>query len=243
MQRPLCLSIVAFCTSGCGGPADVPISPDLSALLAEYERPTAQLDATAAGAALAMLPPLERLGAAFRAGRFTLDEVAPLTEPALPNNSLRVQGSITVTAVCPGALSEPVLDPALNGTFVLTLGVFENLIQRGIGGQANRCVLRGEVLDQDVRVEIDGPVAFDVGRDLGLGQGFSGNLLARFASVNVAGLQLSDVSARFTEGHVEHVFRLRGESLVAALAPTGVTIRDARGLWLCLDSQTTCAPE
>jgi hypothetical protein len=228
-----------LCTLACGGPSDVPSTPDLSQLVVDYQNPTAELDAARAREALAELPDLERLAAAFRAGRFAADDVGPATEQNQPANGLRVQGSIRLTARCPGELSEPVLDPAVNGTVSLTLAVADSRIKRGIGGLAEGCVLRETVLGETVRVELDGPIAFDLGSDIGLGSPLSGNLLVQFEGVNVAGQEFAKVSARFTDGRVEHLFtRNDGRTIVAAVGPSGVTIRDGRGLWLCLDTQT-----
>lgn len=242
MRRRVCSSIFALCTLGCGGPADIPSTPDLTELTEAYERPTALLDAPAVQAALATMPPLAELAAGFRAGRFPADDLDTASEPARHAGSLRIQGSIRVTFRCPGALSEPSFDPALNGSVSLTLAIAENRIRRTFGGTAERCIVHHEILGERVRIEIDGIVAFDVGRDLGLGEGFSGNLLANFERLNVAGRDFQDVSARFTEGRLEHLFTFDGGTFVASLSDSGVTIRDGRGIWLCLETQT-CAEQ
>lgn len=242
-MRPLvCSSIAAFCTWGCGGAADIPNTPDLSELIAGYQNPTAQLDAPMAQTALTTFPPLDRLAAGFRAGRFPADDVADASDPSRPPSAVRVQGSINVTARCPGELSEPAFDPALNGTLSFTLGVAENRVLRGIGGDADHCVLHETILGKAVRVELDGSVAFDLGRDFRLGEGFSGTLLARFDSVTVADTEFKNVTARFVDGRVEHLFSLDGGTVIASLSEAGVTIRDRRGLWLCLETQT-CAEQ
>lgn len=210
--------------------------------MAAYEQPTAELDAPGVQAALATMPPLTQLAAGFRAGRFPADDVDTASEPSNPGGSLRVQGSIRVTFRCPGALGEPIFDPALNGSVSLTIAVAQNRIRRTFGGAAERCILHQELLGQSVQVELDGEVVFDVGRDLGLGEGFSGDLFAKFAQLTVAGRQFQNVTGRFQDGRLEHLITLDGGTIVASLGEAGITIRDGRGVWLCLEAQT-CAEQ
>jgi len=237
--------IVALGAFGCSGPADIPDTPDLRSLLSNYDRPTADLDQTSAVEALHGFPQLEQLDAAFLASQLPVDSLKDLASPAATDtgSGVRVQGSISATLRCPGDLDTPVLDPAVNGSVTITLAVANNRIRRSFGGRANACVLRGNALGQSVRVKIDGPIAFDLGGDIGLGARWSGTLLMRIeGDLEVANaFTLHDASARYSDGRWEHLFALKdGSTIVAAVAPTGVSIRDARGLWLCLDSRA-CA--
>lgn len=247
------MSRLAYCwllplaTLACAGPADIPETPDLSVLVAEYEQPDADLDDTTVSAALQELPPLDELSAGFAASQKPVDDAGAASVPAEQQESssdINLQGSIKVTVRCPGDLAEPVLDPAVNGTFSLTLAVARNRIRRTIGGRAEGCVLRGTLRNLSARVVLDGDVAIDFGRDIGLGQGWSRSLLiAVRGKVDVGGQSFENLSARISEGRIEHLFvRDDGSMFVASLAPNGISIRDRQGIWLCAEVGT-CARE
>jgi len=243
-----CLGALSCVAIGCSGPAEIPATPDLSALRARYDSPSALIDfASDASDLLAEAPPLERLAAAFRALRVATDGVDEASADATPpNSSIRVQGSIHVTVRCPGAEASPVYDPATNGTISLTLAVAENAIRRDIGGLASQCVLRGvvPVVDLPFRVGINGVIALDLGRDLSFRNRWTGKLLLSLDGVfDVEGLEMTNPTARFDDGQFEHLFQRRdGSTVILSLSRDGIRLRDRDGYWFCSDRQS-CARE
>src|SRR6187399_2212057 len=115
----------------CSGRADIPDTPDLTYLQEEFNHPTAALDETSVGEAIKEMPSLRELAAAFRAaGRRTPRDIQTGGSETTSGSRLSIQGSIHVTARCPGALGTPEFGP--NGSVSMTLGVQQNLIKRGI---------------------------------------------------------------------------------------------------------------
>ena len=53
--------------TACSGAAEIPDTPDLTALQVEYDNPSATLDATTVQETLEEIPPLDALAAGFRA--------------------------------------------------------------------------------------------------------------------------------------------------------------------------------
>jgi hypothetical protein len=160
---------LAVGVSACSAPSDVPNTPDLSELISRYNDPTGVLDPDSADSALAEMPQLGRLAAGLRASGYatnTVDEAGRSSSRKDKDNSLDIQGSIHINIRCPGELEDPLYDAGTNGTLDVTVGVDESRIQRGVGGRATGCVLRGDDDGVPIRVEVDGPFAFDLGRDL-----------------------------------------------------------------------------
>jgi len=224
----------------CSGAAEIPDTPDLQDLAEAYESPTAALDATTVVSTLNQMPKLSELVAAFRATGLTTDAVNESSADATSGSTknLRFQGGIHVTIRCPGELADPNYDA--NGSIALTLGVKENLIKRGIGGTADHCVLRGVQLGQPIRVEIDGPFALDLGRDLGLRQRWSGRLLMYMSgTISTPSLTLSRLSARWDQDQLEYLYEgTDGRTVVAVVTSDGqISIKDSGGNWGCSDNQ------
>ena len=192
----------------CSGAAEIPDTPDLTSVQREYARPSATLDADTIQEALEELPPLESLAAAFRASGYAttgLDDAGG-TASKKSGGAVSIQGSLRVNLRCPGQLDDPTYDAHSNGSLSLTIGVEDNRIKRGIGGTADHCVLRGRLLDLPVRVEIDGPIAMDLGHDVGLRARWSGTLLMFVrGSITVGDLFLYNLSARYTEERLEYL--------------------------------------
>jgi len=227
----------------CSGAADVPDTPDLRELAAQYEHPTAALDQTTVVSTLAQMPNLSELVAAFRAAGYATDGVNASSQDATngSTSNLRFQGGIHVTIRCPGELADPNYDA--NGSLSLTLGVQENLIKRGIGGTADHCVLRGVQLGQPIRVEIDGPFSLDLGKDLGLRQRWSGRLLMYMSgTISTPNLTLTRLSARWDQDQLEYLYQgTDGRTVIAVVTAQGqISIEDSGGKWGCSDNQT-CA--
>jgi hypothetical protein len=230
----------------CSGAADIPSTPDLSTLRARYDSPTAMLDTTKAADLISQAPPMSQLAAAFRTTTIAADRAGHAGDGAASQSSskIRIQGSIRVNLRCPGELAGPVYDAQTNGSISLTLAVADNHILRYVGGEAAGCVLRGDLADTSVRVGLDGPIDFDLGKDLGFREGWAGELLVRVqGELTINALSFRNLSARFTDSHFESLFTLSdGSYAVLEVAESGIIIRDQRGTWFCVDAQS-CTPQ
>jgi len=249
----LALAGVVLSTAACSGRADVPDTPDLSALLQSYERPTASLDVSTVTSALDSAPPLaqlQQLAAGVQAAKLVLNNVnyASTTSSTKTGSRLRVQGSLALKIRCPGERTQPNYDESVNGSISLTLAIADNSILRSIGGQANACVLSGTARGLSVRVELDGPVAFDLGGNIGLGQPWSGELLASLpGTLTVDTYEFQSVSARFTHDRFQYLLHLpdkdgTDQTVVLELSDSGITVREASGVWFCAEGES-CAKQ
>jgi hypothetical protein len=239
----MCCGIGLFTTLGCSGAADIPGTPDLRALISSYDQPDGELDATRAAAVLADAPPMPELAAGLRSTGLIASHVDDASADTAPNTGkgVRLQGSIQVEFRCPGELGTPDYDPSVNGSATLTIAVADTRIRRTFGGRADACVLKGDLGGLPARVELDGDIAFDLGHDIGIGQGWSGRLLAYLpGQLEIAGYTFRSVSARFTDKQLEHLIQLGdGTFVVLTLNASGLGVRDKDGTWYC-PSQTTC---
>ena len=239
---PVCL--LALGASACGGAADIPETPDLRELLQSYERPTAALDGSNVDAVLTLAPNLRELAAGFDAAKYLPKEVDYASSSTAPKTGsrLRLQGSVRLDIRCPGERSDPVYDEAVNGAVSLTIAVAESRILRSMGGEANNCVLQGTLQGVPVRIAIDGQIAFDLGSDIGIGQYWSGELLASLpGELRVGDYVFQSISARYTKGRFQHLVRLDDDStIVLELSNEGITVRDGSGVWFCAEGKS-CA--
>jgi len=230
----------------CGGAADVPNTPDLRALLASYDRPTASLDVSTVTDALNSVPNFRELAAGIEAAKYIMGDVdyASRTPNSKTGQRIRLQGSIGLQIRCPGERTDPVYDESINGSLDLTLAVSDNKILRSMAGHAKACVLQGTLRGQPARIEIEGEVAFDLGGDVGLGQPWGGELLASLpGELVVAGYTFKSISGRLHAGRFQHLVKLPNDStIVLELSESGVTIRDASGVWFCAEGES-CAKQ
>lgn len=243
-MRPQLLAccLVAIGTAACGGAADIPDTPDLRAVLASYDRPTASLDVTGVTDALRMVPNFEELAAGIEAARYVVGDVdyagrTPSTKTG--GGRVRLQGSLGLEIRCPGERSDPVYDESLNGSLSLTLAVADNKIRRSMAGKANACVLQGTLRGFPARIELDGEVAFDLGGDIGLGQPWGGELLAVLpGELKVGDYSFQSISGRLHGGRFQHLVSLPGGgTIVLELSDGGITVRDATGVWFCAEGE------
>jgi hypothetical protein len=236
----------ALGTVACSGAADIPDTPDLRPLLQSYERPTAVLDASTVATALDSTPNLKELAAGVQAAGYIMDDVdrASSTSSSKSGSRLRLQGSLGLKVRCPGQLGTPVYDESINGSVSLTLAVAENAIRRSFGGAAKACILQGTLRGLVARIELDGDMAFDVGRDIGIGQGWSGELLASLpGKIIVDDYVFESISGRLTQGRFQNLVRLNdGSTAVLELSDDGITVRDSSGVWFCAEGQP-CAKQ
>jgi hypothetical protein len=244
--RWLVLYLLALATPACGGAADIPETPDLRELLQNYQRPTAALDGSNVDAVLNRAPNLKELAAGFDAAKYIPSEVDYASNSTSPKTGsrLRLQGSLKLDVRCPGERLDPVYDEQVNGSVSLTIAVANNRILRSMGGDARACVLQSSIQGVLVRTVIDGPIAFDLGNDIGIGQYWSGELLASLpGELRVGDYVFESVSARFTQGRFQHLVRLEdGSTVVLELSREGVTIRDGAGVWVCAEGLSCAKP-
>ena len=236
--------LVALSAVACGGAADIPATPDLRELLGSYERPTASLDGSNVDAVLNRAPNLKQLASGLQAAKYLVGEIDYASKSTAPKTGsrLRLQGSLNMQIRCPGERSDPVYDEQLNGSVSLQVAVAENRILRSMGGEAKACVLQGTLQGLAARIVLDGEIAFDLGGDIGIGQYWSGELLASLpGELRVGDYVFQSVSARFKGGVFQHLVRLDDEStIVLELSADGITVRDGSGVWFCLEGQS-CA--
>jgi hypothetical protein len=241
----LCPALLSLAAVGCGGAADIPPTPDVRALLASYDAPDGELDATRAGMVIADAPPMPELAAGLRATGFIADDVNTASHDSEPQTGagVRLQGSVRLQIRCPGDLGTPNYDPSVNGSASITIAVADSRIKRTFGGQADGCVLRGMVGDNAVRIQLDGRVVFDLGGDVGIGQRWSGKLFAYLpGELEVGSFSFQSISARFTPEQVEHLVRLDdGTSVILTFTASGISVRDKSGTWYCPTGQNTCS--
>jgi len=217
-------------------------------LLASYTAPTAALDETSAARALKTSPTLEelqQLSAGFQAAESIMDDVdqASSSSSSSTGSRIRLQGSIHLQIRCPGELGNPSYDDKVNGSISLTLAVADTRIRRSFGGEANACVLRGTLLGSDAKIELDGPIAFDVGNDIGIGSRWSGEFLAQLpGTLSVLGHEFHGVTGRFTQGRFQYLVTLAEGTVVLQLSGDGgITILDRAGAWLCREGEPCSA--
>ncbi|HEX6767134.1 MAG TPA: hypothetical protein VF103_16670 [Polyangiaceae bacterium] len=235
--------ILTLGLAACSGPAEIPATPDLTSVERQYDNPTAVFDPAEARAALDDIPELGQIVSGFRAAGFASRGVNDATDSAKKDSkgAVRIQGSIRVSVRCPGDLGDPVYDANVNGELSLTIGVEESRIKRGIGGRASGCILHGEDAGGlPLRVELDGPFALDLGRDVSIRDHWAGRLLMLVSgTIHVNDLELSNLSARFTDDQFEYLAQVAdtGNWFIAIVSDQGVSVRDKDHLWLCPDGQ------
>jgi hypothetical protein len=184
------------------------------------------------------VPRLQSLLAAFRSTATVLDGVDDAQSPASQRTGegVRLRGSLRVTLRCPGDIARPNYDEALNGSVALTMGVQQSAILHNVGGNASECRLSGNLAGLSLGVTLNGPIDFDLGENVPLGQSWSGTrwLVAVRGSIRVDDVSFEDVSARVRPGVVEHLQRLPdGTSVVLTASSSAVTLRDAGSTWSC----------
>jgi len=256
------LCLLALSAVACSGAADIPPTPDMRSLLQSYERPSATLDGARVDDALKNAPNLQALAAGMQAVKYIASDVNDASDSSSSSSrsNLRLQGALRLKVRCPGERSEPVYDEALNGSVSLTVAVAESRILRSVGGEARACVLQQTLTGGlTARIQLDGDIAFDLGGDIGIGQYWSGELLASLpGQLRVGDYMFESVSARITnnwtatgkrERRFQHLVRLEdGESTIVleltldddGLPLAGVTVRDSSSVWLCREGQS-CA--
>jgi len=228
----------------CGGTADIPDTPNLQLLLQSYEHPTAVLDKTTVNDALNSTPNLQELADGMEAATYLMGDVGEASDTASTKSSsrVRIQGSVKLDIRCPGELDAPVYGD--NGSVSLTLAIAESAIRRTFGGEAKACVIKQQVAGRMARIQLDGELAFDVGRDIGLGQGWTGELLASLpGELRVDEYLFKSISGRITQGRFQNLVEMSdGKTVVLELGVNGINVRDASGVWFCAEG-APCAKQ
>lgn len=240
--------LLACCAFACAGESDLPELPSLTQLSREYDQPTGALSPSRIRSVIESVPELQKLLAAFRSTATVLDGADDAQTPASQRTGegVRLRGSLRVTLRCPGEIARPNYDPAINGSLALTMGVERNEILRNVGGIASECRLNGDFAGLSLAVVLDGPVDFDLGRNIPFGQSLSGTrwLVAVRGSIRVEDVSFANVSARVGPGGVEHLQRLAdGTSVVLSASSSAVTVRDAESIWSCDTKGGPCERE
>lgn len=225
----------------CAGGAEIPDTPDLRALIASYQAPTGSLDATSAAQTLHSAPPLDELSAGFKAATYFMDDVdgASDSSSGSTGSRIRLQGSIGLQVRCPGDLGDPVYDEKVNGSVSLTLAVENTQIRRSFGGEAKACVLQGTLRGVPARIVLDGPLAFDVGKNIGIGSRWSGDFLAQLpGTLTILDHDYRGLTGRLTDGRFQYLVNVDDGTVVLQLGGDGgITILDRTGAWLCRDNE------
>jgi hypothetical protein len=246
-RHVLCCVGLSWCAVGCAGKANIPEIPPLDELAREYDSPTASLDALRASDALATIPEianLDRLDAGFHSTQTVVDSVDDAKQPAeeQTGEGVQLRGSLRITIRCPGDLGNPVYDVARNGSVVLTVALSKNKVRRTIVGKATSCQLGGKLGSLPISVELDGALAFDLGRDVPLGGTYTPQsvLLSLQGSITVGDVVFDSVSARVDDKGVEHLFQSPDGSVVVSVTDSGFSVRGRNGSWSCSKEDGSC---
>lgn len=245
MSSPLrllaCLYLAAL---GCTEAADIPDVPNLRALDAQYDDPTAAFDGDEVRALLASYPELERLARALRASEPFVDNVDEARDAAnqQSGSGIDLRGGLTITAACPGQDAEPRFDSASTGTFSLDLAVQDGAIKPSFWATANHCLMRGVLGSATFPVELDGQIAMDIGSPIGLETPWQRGrtLLSMQGSISIDTLTLSGLSARYGLGDFEYLQEVPGGSVVLFVRDDGIGARDRDTTWWCDRETATC---
>ena len=218
--------------------------PDLAALAQEYDAPSAGLESDEIQRILDAFPELERLARALRTADPLIDNVDQAREAASDRSGSGVdlRGALTLDLACPGHDVEPHFDQPSNGTLSLALAVERSVIKQAFWATARRCLLRGELGSLAFPVELDGPIAVDLGAPIGLRNALQRDrtLISLLGTISFDTMTLRDVSARYGTRDFEYLQRLEGGSVVLFVTEEGVGLRDRNTTWFCERGAGVC---
>jgi hypothetical protein len=245
LLRPrACFCFVTLATLGCAEAADVPDVPDLEALREEYNAPTAALDGEDIRRVLDTFPELEQLARALRTADPLIDSIDDARDAASQRSGSGVdlRGALTIDLTCPGEGAEPRFDQASNGSLELDLAVEAGVIKQAFWANARRCLLRGALGSVAFPVELDGPIAIDLGAPIGLRRAWQRDrtLVSLLGTISFDTITLRDLSARYSTGEFEYLQNLEGGSVVLFVNDDGVGLRDRDTTWLCERGAGAC---
>jgi len=253
--RSLFYCLVSLLPSlACSDLPDRPEPPDMSALVAAYASPTADLDQpTADELAADLRARLDLSDALDHLESFVDDVLVPSLEPdegggtarrrdTTSSVTLEGDGFARIEHVCAGWGAEPVVDEETNGHLALTTTFTEAGFDPVIWGEAVEC----KTLIADHEVLFDGGVNLWIGENLAVDRfGDSPILFQLIAALEVDGdswvdtdfdIEICPSSATTCEpGSIEIKIDVAGGDLVFYLAPgrTAGGFRAANGDWAC----------
>jgi hypothetical protein len=243
--RPLALlRVTTFVTLGCTEAADIPDVPNLETLQREYDAPTAGLDTADIRRVLAEFPELERLARALRTADPLIDSIEDARETAneRSGSGVDLRGALTIDLACPGQEATPSHDEVSNGSLSLDLAVEAGVIKQAFWATARRCVMRGALGSVAFPVELDGPIAIDLGAPIGLRRPWqrSRTLVSLLGTITLDAVTLRDVSARYGSSDFEYLWRTEEGSVVLFVTQDGVGLRDRDTTWYCERGDGVC---
>jgi hypothetical protein len=141
----------AFALASCAAPelaVGKPAAPDMSAVVAAYENPTAVLDTATLQSAVSLATTRATLVAATDVYRRLTGGIEQASQaynekhpPSGSGPTFEASGYLSVTRICDGWATSPSPDPA-NGTLGLTVGFTQQGIDPVIWGGFERCLYR-----------------------------------------------------------------------------------------------------
>jgi hypothetical protein len=248
MKRSPWLAPGAVLALACTSAPEPPPEPaEVSALAAEYARPSASLAPAATASVLERVQPTRSVLAALSGLRFVREVIIDATTATSDSTDLAldVQGSVLARAACPGAQGDA--DAGVQrGYLEVTIGVEASHVQRAFVGHARGCKFVTVSMGQRLTVIATMDFQIDLGADLKLGEPVD-SLLIRATNVSgtidgvALGLDQEVFSFRFGEDDsIETLIELAPLSLglsgtcLLALQPDGAWVLGTRqGRWTC----------
>ena len=255
---------IGFCACVLAGCADETqlVAPDLSALVRDYEQPTAEFDPAAAQRAITnALPWLSSL-TTIDSMHFLLDSIDAAQAGFAVHGTdqeleAAIDGHATLRVICPGLDGTAPPDAERDGSIELTTIISDAAFEPVMFGRARACSL-GQLPDgilppwlpalpQQLRARLDGEIALHLGERLVLGRETTLRPLVSIAgTLNVEGVgELHDLDFRMPAPGVLEV-RIqdsRGQAAIVVADQTSIAIRERRGMWVCsLDGGVSCLP-
>jgi hypothetical protein len=170
-------------------------------------------------------------------------------------DNIELQGTVDVVYVCPGFGDEPATNVEQGGAIHLTLSVKDSFVQRGMGGAAAGCRFTVSQGQMNAHVRLDAALAIDLGATSHIGARIEPDLMVRLRNVQAdvtsdsAGLQLLQDLYDFRVNHerVETLidmwtigFSELGTAVLIASKDGSLSLREARGEWLCGSAEDSC---
>jgi hypothetical protein len=247
---------------GCVSMPEPPPPPeDLSALAAQYERPSAVVPTELVQRFIDEGRKHAEFGELLNRLQFVRTAISDTSTGLEQSGNVAdflLQGTINATAACPGDGVPRLTDAGSNGMLRLQIGLEESRIRRGFAGRAEQCrLVVTYLLLPNQYVTITADVVGDLGGDVGIGEMVTSDILVKLT--NVVGTAVS------TRGTVdlsrnEYHFRLAAGdafevlfdpasfglpnvgSVVFALRLDGsFVLRESRGEWTCGGGGQACA--
>jgi len=247
--------------AGCVAMPDPPPRPeDLSALAAQYDRPSATLPVDLVQRLIDEGRRRSELGDLLNRLRFVRTAISDTSIGLHQNGNaddFLLQGVINARVPCPGDGPEPTTDGEVNGLLRLQLGVEDSRLRRGFSGSAERCrLLAVSPSAPDQRVLVSATMVGDLGADLGIGNTMPGDILLKLT--DVTGSLTGETGTIDLSEHAYHFRLVRGDALEVLFDPASLglpdlgtvvfalradgsyVLRESRGEWVCGGGGEAC---